>query len=63
MDADNLGNWKLSESEDDPTNKKYRTGYVITYAKCPIVWHSKLQGETALSTTEAEFISLSDATK
>ena len=44
VDADHPGNWKVLESEDEPTTAKYRTGYVITYAKCPIVWHSKLQG-------------------
>jgi len=38
-----------------------RTGYVITYAGCPIVWASKLQPLIALSTTEAEFIALSTA--
>ena len=44
VDADHPGNWKVLESEDEPTTAKYRTGYVITYAKCPIVWHSKLEG-------------------
>jgi hypothetical protein len=31
------------------------------YAGCPIVWVSKLQTEVALSTTEAEYIALSQA--
>jgi hypothetical protein len=31
------------------------------YAGCPIIWVSKLQSEVALSTTEAEFIALSQA--
>jgi hypothetical protein len=38
-----------------------RTGYTITFANCPILWLSKLQSEIALSTTEAEYISLSQA--
>ena len=63
MDADHSGNWKFSESEDDPATAKYRTGYVITYAKCSIVWYSKLQGDIDLSTTEAELISLGDSTR
>ena len=63
VDADKSGNWKFSESEDDPATTKYRTGYLITYAKCPIVWNSKLQGEMDLSTTEAEFISLRESTR
>ena len=37
------------------------TGYVIKYAGCPILWCSKLQTEIALSTTEAEYIALSQA--
>jgi hypothetical protein len=31
------------------------------YASCPLVWVSKLQTEAALSTTEAEYIALSQA--
>ena len=31
------------------------------YAGCPIIWVSKLQTEIALSTTEAEYIALSQA--
>jgi hypothetical protein len=38
-----------------------RTGFVIMYAGCPITWSSKLQTEIALSTTEAEYIALSQA--
>ena len=35
------------------------TGYVITYARCPVIWCSKLQTERTLSTTEAEYNVLS----
>ena len=31
------------------------------YAGCPIIWSSKLQTQVALSTTEAEYISLSQS--
>lgn len=34
---------------------------MITYANCPLYWQSKLQSEIALSTTEAEYIALSQA--
>jgi hypothetical protein len=34
------------------------SGYLITYAACPLVWASKMQTEIALRTTEAEYISL-----
>jgi len=35
--------------------------YMITYCGCLIHWVSKLQSEIALSTTEAEYISLSQS--
>ena len=38
-----------------------RTGYVIFLSNCPILWVSKLQTEIALSTTEAEYIALSQS--
>ena len=38
-----------------------RTGYVIMYANFPIIWCSKLQSEISLSTTESEYIALSQA--
>jgi hypothetical protein len=53
-DADHSGNWKFNESANDEATAKSRTGYVITHAGCPVVWHSKLQTEIALSSTEAE---------
>ena len=44
---------------EDPTSILSRTGYLITYAGCPITWLSKLQTELSLSTTESEYIALS----
>jgi hypothetical protein len=41
--------------------KRSRTGYVITYSNCPVIWASKLQTQVALSTTESEYIALSTA--
>jgi hypothetical protein len=46
---------------DSPVTAKSRTGYIVTYADCPIIWASQLQTETAMSTTEAEYIALSSA--
>jgi len=40
-----------------------RTGFVIRYTSCPIIWNSKLQTEVALSTPESENIALSSATR
>ena len=57
-DADFAGMY----GHEKPTNLAYeksRTGFVITFANCPVLWVSKLQTETALSTMEAEIISLS----
>ncbi len=38
-----------------------RSGHIITLGGAPIVWGSKLQTKTALSTMEAESIALSTA--
>ena len=59
-DADWAGNWN-KDYADDPSCAYSRTGYVIMYAGCPIVWASKVQSLIALSTTEAEYIALSTA--
>ena len=59
-DADWAGSWTLSSSLD-PISTCSCTGFVITYAGCPILWKSKIQSLTALSTTEAEYIALSAA--
>ena len=41
-----------------PVSVMSRTGYVIRYMGCSILWVSKIQTEIALSTTEAEYIAL-----
>ena len=46
------------ENPSDPSCVKSRTGFVITVANCPVLWQSKLQTETALSTMEAEIVAL-----
>jgi hypothetical protein len=60
VDADFAGLWNV-EHHDDPVCVKSRTGFVITLGGCPLHWVSKLQTEVALSTTEAEYIALSQA--
>jgi hypothetical protein len=42
VDADYCGNWDPLHSED-PNTAKSRTGYVIMYHGCPILWASRLQ--------------------
>jgi hypothetical protein len=61
VDADFAGNWDSDEAMDNADTARSRSGFVITYADCPIVWSSKLQTEISLSTTEAEYIALSTA--
>ncbi len=61
VDADFGGLWDKNIAEDRPITSKSRTGYVVTYADCPIIWASQLQSEIALSTTEAEYLAMSTA--
>jgi hypothetical protein len=51
LDASFTGDWDQENAEWDPDNAMSRTGYVILYASCPVIWASKLQTEIALSTT------------
>ena len=37
---------------------KSRSGWVVFYAGCPIIWASKLQTQVALLTTEVEYIAM-----
>ena len=60
-DAGFAGDWDPTIAEHDNTTASSRSGHVILYAGCPLVWASKLQTEIALSTTESEYISLSTA--
>lgn len=56
-DADFAGMYGY-ENPTDPSCVKSRTGYVINVCDCPVLWQSKLQSETALSTMEAEIVAL-----
>ena len=60
VDADFAGMYKVEDS-DDPISVKSRTGYVLMFAGSPLLWSTKLQSEIALSTTEAEYIALSQS--
>ena len=53
-DADFFGNWNRATANNDVGTAKSRTGYVINFASCPIIWISKIQTHIALSTTEAD---------
>jgi hypothetical protein len=58
-DADFSGNWNKFLALQDPATSKSRSGWIVFFSGCPIIWASKLQSQAALSTTEAEYIALS----
>ena len=60
VDSDFAGNFDKNDL-DNPDTARSRHGYILTYAGLPIVWKSQLQTEIALSTTEAEYIGLSNS--
>ncbi len=56
-DADFAGMYG-HEKPTDPVCAKSRSGFVIVFAGVQVLWQSKLQTQTALSTMEAEVIAL-----
>jgi hypothetical protein len=60
VDAAHASEWNNTASSD-PNTARSKMQHVITYAGCPMHWTSKMQTEIALSTTEAEYIVLSQA--
>jgi hypothetical protein len=63
VDAAHASDWKQSTAMRDPNTARSRTGFLITFANCPLLWGSKLQTEIALSSTEAEYVALSTAAR
>ena len=62
-DADFSGNWIPEEAEEDSDTARSRSGYIVSYLGCPILWKSQLQTEIALSSTESEYVALSQAAR
>ena len=60
VDADFAGSWSFADSEN-AGNVLSRTGFVICYANCSLIWCSIFLTEIALSTAEAEYIAMSHA--
>ena len=60
-DADFCGLFDQEMALYDPVTAKSRAGYIVMYMNCPIVWASKLQTETTLSTCKAEHTACSEA--
>ena len=61
VDASHASEWSNKSAENDSDTARSRMGYLITYAGFPMHWASKMQTEIALSSTEAEYIALSQA--
>jgi hypothetical protein len=61
VDCDFAGNWVKEDAMNDPSTAKSRTGYIISYGGCPVLWASKLQTEVVLSSTESEYVGLSES--
>jgi hypothetical protein len=61
VDCDFAGNWVRDDAMNDPSTAKSRTGYIISYGGCPVLWASKLQTEVVLSSTESEYVGLSES--
>jgi hypothetical protein len=47
----------------NPDDRKSYTGYIFIFANCSVSWEARKQQTVALSSTEAEYMALSDATK
>jgi hypothetical protein len=60
-DADFAGNWNRSLAPFDPSTAKSRSGWIVFYTGCPVIWASKLQSQVAMSTTEVEYIAMSQS--
>jgi hypothetical protein len=58
VDCNFAGNWIKEDAMEDPSTAKSRTGYIVSYCGCPIIWASKLQTEVVLSSTESEYVGL-----
>ena len=56
-DTDFLGIWGY-ENTQDPICASIRTGFVVTFSYCPLLWVSKLYRDIALSTLNSEYVAL-----
>ena len=63
VDTNFGGAWYKGAPKDDRSATRSRYGYIIMYAGMPLCWVSKLQTEIALSSTESEYIGISEATR
>ncbi len=57
--ADFSGNWNKHLVPFDPSTAKSHSGWIVFYEGCPVIWASKFQTQVALSSIEAEYITMS----
>jgi hypothetical protein len=50
-DADFCVSWNKATAPQDINTAKSRSGYIVNFAPCPIVWTSKLQTQISRSNT------------
>ena len=60
-DASFAGDWDYDTAKEDKNTARSRSGYIIKYLGIPIMWKSQLQDTVSLSTTESEYVCLSQA--
>jgi hypothetical protein len=60
-EADFNGDLNKHLTPYDPSIDKPRSGWIVFYARCPVIRASKLQTQVALSTTKAEYIAMSQS--
>ena len=59
VDTDFAGNWRQQDAHIDPMTSKSLSGWMVCFAGASITWASIMQTITAMSTTKAEYITLS----
>ena len=52
-----VGLWR-HENLEDPICVRSRTGFVVNFANCPLLWVSKLKTDITLSTLHSEYVAL-----
>ena len=57
-DADFAGLWS-HEDPQDPIYARSKTGFVVTFYNCPLLWVSKLQTDIALYTLHSDCVAFS----
>ena len=61
-DADFVGLWGHENFQDSICDRS-RTGFVVTFANCPLLWVSKIQTDIAISTLHSEYLALSHSVR